>query len=70
MEIKEFTIVSQSRNGRKAMLVYKAKGGKSITRHVVRVMNGWEYKTMKKKVVEGNEVDVVDIHETFVTAGK
>lgn len=70
MEIKEFTIISQSSNGRKAMLVYKDKQKKSVTRHVRRVMNGWEYKTTKKKVVDGVETDVVSTHETFATAGK
>jgi len=69
MEIKEFTVISQSRNGRKAMLVYKNKQGKSITRHVRQrgiKLGEWEYKTFKKKVVEGQEVDIINILEEFV----
>lgn len=67
MEVKQFTVVSQSRDGRKAMITYKS-GKKSVTRHVRRVMNGWEYKTFRKANKEGQEVDVLDLHETFVTA--
>lgn len=69
MEIKEFRIISQAKNGRKAMLVYKNKQKKSVTRHVCGTTKGWEYKTFKKKIVEGQEVDVINIHEEFVGAG-
>jgi hypothetical protein len=71
MDIKEFVIISQSRDGRKAMLTYKSKDKKSVTRHVRRVINGWEYKVSKKKTdADGNEVEVPSVHEIFVTAGK
>lgn len=67
--IKEFKVISQSKNGRRAMLVYvdgKKKDKKSITRHVVRDGKNWTYKIMGKTLNEsGEKVDTVLGIEVF-----
>lgn len=40
MEIKDFTIISTSKKGDKAMIVHTVKG-KSVTRHAKRIINGF-----------------------------
>lgn len=70
MQFTDWKIVSQSKNGRKAMIIShrgKGKNHRSVTRHCIRRNNVWVYERFRKEMRGDQEVEVRIIFEEFIT---